>query len=90
MIEIEKSKHKIPPTRVLHGRDANVSKDISIENLTLIVGGRNLLEESRLHLPYGKKIRFSRTKWYWKNLSFDSSCTRRFRSIKKKCSNAFS
>jgi len=46
---------RIPPTRVLHGRDANVSKDISIENLTLIVGGRNLLEESRLHLPYGKK-----------------------------------
>ena len=27
-----------------------------IDNLTLIVGGRNLLEDSRLHLPHGKKF----------------------------------
>jgi len=55
-VEIETSKHKVPPTRVIHGRDTAALKEISIDNLTLIVGGRNLLEDARLHLPYGHKF----------------------------------
>ena len=27
-----------------------------IDNLTLIVGGRNLLEDAKIHLPYGRKF----------------------------------
>ena len=46
----------MPPARVIHGRDTNAVKEISIDNLTLIIGGRNLLEDSRLHLSYGKKF----------------------------------
>ncbi len=42
--------------RKIHDRDNQASKEISIDNLTLIVGGRNLLEDTRLHLPYGKKF----------------------------------
>jgi ATPase subunit of ABC transporter with duplicated ATPase domains len=27
-----------------------------MDNLTLIVGGRNLLEDAKIHLPYGRKF----------------------------------
>ena len=41
---------------MIHSRDKAANKDIAIDSLTLIVGGRNLLQDSRLHLPFGKKM----------------------------------
>lgn len=44
-----------PPMRVLHDRDSQVSKELYMDNLTLVVGGRNLVEDAKLHLPQGRK-----------------------------------
>lgn len=41
--------------RVIHDRDSQVSKELYMDNLTLVVGGRNLVEDAKLHLPQGRK-----------------------------------
>jgi ATP-binding cassette, subfamily F, member 3 len=48
-------KRKVPPPEVRHEKGDNFKKDIMIPNVTLIVGGKPLLECATLKLVKGKK-----------------------------------
>ncbi len=55
LIELDHIRKKLPPTVVLHHKEAIHGKDLFIDNLTLIVGGRNLLENTVFKLTFGRK-----------------------------------
>ena len=55
LIELDHIRKKLPPTVVLHHKEAIHGKDLMIDNLTLIVGGRNLLENTQFKLTFGRK-----------------------------------
>lgn len=42
--------HRLPPIKVLHERDGNYSLDIKVENFTLEVSGKILIENGTLIL----------------------------------------
>lgn len=48
---------KIPPARVKHDKTDTLGKpmDIFIDKLTIIVGGRALLEDTQLKMTHGRK-----------------------------------
>jgi len=48
-------KRKIPPPEVRHSKGVGFNADIMIPNITLIVGGKSLLEAATLKLTRGKK-----------------------------------
>ena len=53
--EFMEHKHKVPPPEVRHDKGNNFKQDIMIPNITLIVGGKALLEGATLRLVRGKK-----------------------------------
>jgi ABC-type transport system involved in cytochrome bd biosynthesis fused ATPase/permease subunit len=53
--EFMEHKHKVPPPEVRHDKGNNFKQDIMIPNVTLIVGGKALLESATLRLVRGKK-----------------------------------
>lgn len=48
-------KRKIPPPEVRHDKGDNFKSDIMVPNVTLIVGGKSLLENATIKLVKGKK-----------------------------------
>jgi ATP-binding cassette subfamily F protein 3 len=48
-------KNKVPPPEVSHDKTAIFNQDINIPQVTLIVGGKNLLDQAQLRLTRGKK-----------------------------------
>lgn len=48
-------KAKVPPPEVRHNAGNNFSQDINIQSVTLIVGGKALLDGAQLKLVRGKK-----------------------------------
>jgi len=55
MAEFMSHKKKVPPPEVRHERGAGFNQDINIFGVTLIVGGKALLEGATLKLVRGKK-----------------------------------
>lgn len=55
LIELDHIRKKLPPTVVVHNKESLRGKDLLIDNLTLIVGGRNLLENTTFKLTFGRK-----------------------------------
>lgn len=53
--EFMSHKKKIPPPEVKHDKSNAFNQDITIQNFTLIVGGKPLLEGATLKLVRGKK-----------------------------------
>ena len=53
--EFLEHKHKVPPPEVKHDKGNNFKQDIMIPMLTLIVGGKALLENATLRLVRGRK-----------------------------------
>jgi len=53
--EVEAQKRKIPPIKVDHNKDKSKVKDLFMENITLIVGGKALLEDVNVKFTYGHK-----------------------------------
>ncbi len=53
--EFLEHKHKVPPPEVRHDKGNNFKQDIMIPQVTLIVGGKALLEGATLRLVRGKK-----------------------------------
>lgn len=53
--EFMRHKGKIPPPQVKHDKGTSFNKDIMIPNVTIIVGGKTLLESSILKLVRGRK-----------------------------------
>lgn len=47
---------EIPPVQIRRkGENANRSNDLNLENISLMVGGKTLLDNSSLKLTYGRK-----------------------------------
>ena len=53
--DIEKLSHRLPPVQLNHNREGGYSLDIKVENMTLEVSGKILLERSTLLLSAGRK-----------------------------------
>jgi len=53
--EVEALKRKIPPIRVDHNKDRSKVKDLYLENVTLIIGGKTLLDGANIKFTYGHK-----------------------------------
>lgn len=54
--EMLNNDNKLPPITVRHFRNGEgKSLDLVLDNITLIVGGRALLEETKIKLSYGRK-----------------------------------
>lgn len=49
------TKRKIPPPEVRHDKGDNFRSDIMVPGVTLIVGGKSLLENATIKLVRGKK-----------------------------------
>lgn len=48
---------KLPPVQIMRNRnDGNKSLDLNLPNVTMVVGGRALLENTTVKFPYGRKI----------------------------------
>ena len=54
-IELMRKQKKSPPCVVIHGRDADYKMDVLVNNVTIIVGGKPLLDRATLKLNFGKK-----------------------------------
>jgi len=54
-IEAMKKQRKTPPFVVVHGRDANYKMDVHVNNVSIIIGGKTLLENATLKLTHGRK-----------------------------------
>jgi ATP-binding cassette subfamily F protein 3 len=52
---MEGNKRRLPPTEVRHEKDPNRSTEFLIESLSLMVGGKTLLDNARLQLVHGRK-----------------------------------
>lgn len=54
---IKKQKTIIPPARVRHDKSEQLGKtlDINIDKVELIIGGRQLLQDTTLQISYGRK-----------------------------------
>jgi ATPase subunit of ABC transporter with duplicated ATPase domains len=48
-------KAKVPPPEVRHNAGSNFSQDINLPSVTLIVGGKALLDGAQLKLVRGRK-----------------------------------
>ena len=55
IIELDRNRQRLPPTVVNHSKETSKIKDFKVENIVLVVGGRTLLDDARLFLPYGRK-----------------------------------
>jgi len=53
--EMESIRKKLPPTIVDHKKDKTYSRDLILENISLIIGGKTLLENSTFRCIYGHK-----------------------------------
>lgn len=53
--EMKKMETRLPPVQVLHEKDGNYSLDIKVENFTLEVSGKVLIENGQLLLAAGRK-----------------------------------
>ena len=47
--------HRLPPIKVLHEKEGNYSLDIKVDNFTLEVSGKILIENGTLLLSSGRK-----------------------------------
>jgi ATP-binding cassette subfamily F protein 3 len=56
--EIDKLSQRLPPVQVQHHRGGNYSLDIKVENFTLEVSGKVLIENQQLLLASGRKYGF--------------------------------
>lgn len=54
-MEQMKRHKKAPPFTVMHGRDADYKMDVLVNNVSVIVGGKTLLDQASLKLISGKK-----------------------------------
>jgi ATP-binding cassette, subfamily F, member 3 len=54
-IEAMKKQKKAVPFTVVHGRDANYKIDVMVNNVSIIVGGKTLLDNATLKLTQGRK-----------------------------------
>lgn len=50
MIELEQQKVKLPPPEVIHNRDLTKGKDVVIQNISLMIGGKVLLDSAEINL----------------------------------------
>ncbi len=55
IMEFMEHKNKVPPPEVRHDKSSSSKADIMIPNVTLIVGGKALLENATLKLTRGRK-----------------------------------
>lgn len=55
IMEFMEHKKKVPPPEVRHDKSQSTKADIMIPNVTLIVGGKALLENATLKLTRGRK-----------------------------------
>lgn len=55
ILEMESLKNRLPPIKVLHEREGNYSLDIKVDNFTLEVSGKVLIENGSLILASGRK-----------------------------------
>ena len=49
------TKQKVPPPRVMHDKSDNTKADIHLPSVTLIVGGKALLDKATVRLARGRK-----------------------------------
>ena len=50
-----KTERKAVPTVVNHSKDSSHTIDIIVHSITIIVGGKTLLDQASLKLAYGRK-----------------------------------
>lgn len=55
MDEVQKSKSSTPDIIMHHNRDESHKVDIKLDNFTISIGGKTLLEDSQLRINYGRK-----------------------------------
>lgn len=56
MIEIEKKSKELPPVQIRRNREGTgKNNDLVLENISLVIAGKTLLEATNLKLAYGKK-----------------------------------
>lgn len=53
--EFIKTKEKVPPPRVIHDKSENTKADLYLPKITLVAGGKALLQEATLRLTRGRK-----------------------------------
>ena len=53
--EFMKTKEKVPPPRVIHDKSENTKADLHLPKITLVAGGKPLLQEAVLRLTRGRK-----------------------------------
>ena len=55
MEEIQKAKSDIPQVIMHHDRDESYKVDIKVDNFTISIGGKTLLEDAQLRINYGRR-----------------------------------
>ncbi len=56
MKEIEKKNKELPPVQIRRDREGSgKNNDLILENISLVIAGKTLLEATNLKLSYGKK-----------------------------------
>jgi len=53
--EFIQTKEKVPPPRVIHDKSMNSKADLYLPKITLVAGGKALLQDATLRLTRGKK-----------------------------------
>jgi len=53
--EVAKLKQMLPPIQVDHNKDRSKSRDLHLDKITIVVGGKTLLEDTSLTFTYGHK-----------------------------------
>jgi ATPase subunit of ABC transporter with duplicated ATPase domains len=52
---MEEKSSTMPPTEVMHDKDYSGERDFACENLTLIIAGNTLLEDTTVRLSEGRR-----------------------------------
>lgn len=55
MKEIEKKSKELPPVQIRRDKEGGKNKDLILENISLVIAGKTLLENTNLKLAYGRK-----------------------------------
>jgi len=76
--DIEAMKYKAPPVKVDHNKDKCKLKDLVLDNVTLTIGGKNLLEDANMKFTYGHKYGLVGRNGIGKTCLMTSICRREF------------
>jgi len=55
MKDVEKKQNALPPVQIRRDRDGGKVLDLILDNISLVIAGKTLLENTNVRLAYGRK-----------------------------------